>query len=48
MALADTLGTYGTSLNLPAGESTTTIESKSNFFFFTGQTICADGGTVFS
>src|SRR5229473_2868218 len=31
MALADTLGAYATVLNLPAGTSTTTIESKTNF-----------------
>jgi uncharacterized protein (TIGR00369 family) len=32
MALADTVGAYATALNLPAGASTTTIESKTNFF----------------
>ncbi len=32
MAFADTLGAYGTALNLPEGHSTTTIESKTNFF----------------
>lgn len=32
MAFADTLGAYGTVLNLPAGAGTTTIESKTNFF----------------
>lgn len=32
MAFADTLGAYGTVLNLPEGHSTTTIESKTNFF----------------
>ncbi len=32
MALADTLGAYGTFLNLPEGHSTTTVESKTNFF----------------
>ena len=32
MAFADTLGAYGTVLNLPHGASTTTIESKTNFF----------------
>ena len=32
MTLADTLGAYGTFLNLPEGHSTTTIESKTNFF----------------
>lgn len=32
MAFADTLGAYGTSLNLAADAGTTTIESKTNFF----------------
>jgi 1,4-dihydroxy-2-naphthoyl-CoA hydrolase len=32
MALADTLGAYGTVLNLPPGAGTTTVESKTNFF----------------
>ena len=32
MAFADTLGAYGTFINLPEGASTTTIESKTNFF----------------
>ncbi len=32
MAFADTLGGMGTSLNLPKGAGTTTIESKTNFF----------------
>ncbi len=32
MAFADTLGAYGTSLNLPANAGTTTVESKTNFF----------------
>ena len=32
MALADTVGATGTFLNLPAGASTTTLESKTNFF----------------
>jgi 1,4-dihydroxy-2-naphthoyl-CoA hydrolase len=31
MALADTLGAAATVLNLPAGATTTTIESKTNF-----------------
>ena len=31
MAFADTLGAVGTFLNLPAGSSTTTLESKTNF-----------------
>ena len=31
MAFADTLGAVGTVLNLKPGESTTTIESKTNF-----------------
>lgn len=32
MAFADTLGAFATGLNLPGGASTTTIESKTNFF----------------
>ena len=32
MAFADTLGAIGTVANLPDGASTTTIESKTNFF----------------
>ena len=32
MAFADTLGAYATVINLGAGFSTTTIESKTNFF----------------
>ncbi|MCZ2108489.1 MAG: PaaI family thioesterase [Dehalococcoidia bacterium] len=32
MAFADTLGAMGTTLHLPAGAGTTTIESKTNFF----------------
>jgi uncharacterized protein (TIGR00369 family) len=32
MAFADTLGAVGAVLNLPAGASTTTLESKTNFF----------------
>ena len=32
MALADTVGAAATALNLPAGASTTTLESKTNFF----------------
>ncbi|HVL58153.1 MAG TPA: PaaI family thioesterase [Burkholderiaceae bacterium] len=32
MAFADTLGAVATVLNLPEGGSTTTIESKTNFF----------------
>ena len=32
MALADTVGAAATFLNLPAGGSTTTLESKTNFF----------------
>jgi uncharacterized protein (TIGR00369 family) len=31
MALADTVGAAGTFLNLPAGATTTTLESKTNF-----------------
>ncbi|MCC7347002.1 MAG: PaaI family thioesterase [Variibacter sp.] len=32
MAFADTLGAIGTVLNLPPDKTTTTIESKTNFF----------------
>jgi 1,4-dihydroxy-2-naphthoyl-CoA hydrolase len=32
MALADTVGAAATFLNLPPGASTTTLESKTNFF----------------
>jgi 1,4-dihydroxy-2-naphthoyl-CoA hydrolase len=32
MALADSLGAYATMLNLSGGRSTTTLESKTNFF----------------
>ena len=32
MAFADTLGALGTVLNLRDGQSTTTLESKTNFF----------------
>ena len=32
MALADTVGAVATILNLPPGASTTTVESKTNFF----------------
>jgi uncharacterized protein (TIGR00369 family) len=32
MALADSVGAAATMLNLPAGASTTTLESKTNFF----------------
>jgi uncharacterized protein (TIGR00369 family) len=32
MAFADQLGAVGTSLNLPPGAGTTTIESKTNFY----------------
>jgi 1,4-dihydroxy-2-naphthoyl-CoA hydrolase len=32
MALADTVGAFATALNLPPGASTTTLESKTNFF----------------
>jgi 1,4-dihydroxy-2-naphthoyl-CoA hydrolase len=31
MSFADTLGAYATSLNLPEGAGTTTVESKTNF-----------------
>jgi uncharacterized protein (TIGR00369 family) len=44
MALADTLGGVATSLNLPPGAGTTTIESKTNFLAAarTGSTISAE------
>ena len=44
MAFADTLGGSATSLNLPPGAGTTTIESKTNFFApaRTGETIRAE------
>jgi uncharacterized protein (TIGR00369 family) len=32
MAFADTVGATATALNLPAGATTTTLESKTNFF----------------
>jgi uncharacterized protein (TIGR00369 family) len=32
MAFADTVGAAGAVLNLPSGASTTTVESKTNFF----------------
>ena len=32
MALADTTGAFATVLNLPPGATTTTLESKTNFF----------------
>jgi 1,4-dihydroxy-2-naphthoyl-CoA hydrolase len=32
MALADTVGAVGTVINLPPGATTTTLESKTNFF----------------
>jgi uncharacterized protein (TIGR00369 family) len=40
MAFADTVGAAATFLNLPAGASTTTLESKTNFFS------AGRGGTV--
>ena len=40
MALADTIGAAATILNLPAGATTTTLESKTNFF------AAGRGGTV--
>jgi 1,4-dihydroxy-2-naphthoyl-CoA hydrolase len=40
MAFADTVGAAATVLNLPPGASTTTLESKTNFF------AAARGGTV--
>lgn len=36
MAFADTLGALGTSLNLPDGMTTSTLESKTNFLRGTG------------
>ncbi len=41
MAMADTLGAYGTVINLPEGAGTTTLESKTNFFnrATTGETV---------
>ena len=44
MAFADTMGGAATSLNLPPGAGTTTVESKTNFFAAgrTGQTIRAE------
>src|SRR5712692_6605975 len=44
MALADTLGGVATSLNLPPGAGTTTIESKTNFLAAArvGSTITAE------
>jgi uncharacterized protein (TIGR00369 family) len=44
MALADTAGAIGASLNLPAGAGTTTIESKTNFLgsAAVGQVITAE------
>jgi 1,4-dihydroxy-2-naphthoyl-CoA hydrolase len=41
MALADNMGGTATSLNLPEGAATTTIESKTNFF-----AACALGETI--
>jgi 1,4-dihydroxy-2-naphthoyl-CoA hydrolase len=40
MAFADTVGAAATFLNLPAGATTTTLESKTNFF------AAGRGGTV--
>jgi 1,4-dihydroxy-2-naphthoyl-CoA hydrolase len=40
MAFADTVGAAATILNLPAGASTTTLESKTNFF------AAGRGGTI--
>jgi hypothetical protein len=44
MAFADTMGGSATSLNLPPGAGTTTIESKTNFFApgRTGETVRAE------
>lgn len=48
MAFADTLGAVGTSLNLPPGGRTTTLESKTNFFGAArgGTTITAECGPL--
>lgn len=44
MAFADQLGAVGTSMNLPPGAGTTTVESKTNFFrpALAGTTITAE------
>jgi uncharacterized protein (TIGR00369 family) len=44
MAFADQLGAVGTSMNLPPGAGTTTLESKTNFFrpALAGTTITAE------
>jgi uncharacterized protein (TIGR00369 family) len=44
MAFADTLGAFGTAMNLPPGAGTTTIESKTNFLAAAapGQTITGE------
>lgn len=44
MALADTVGAVGTSLNLRPGQGTTTLESKTNFFAAgrEGETVTAE------
>jgi 1,4-dihydroxy-2-naphthoyl-CoA hydrolase len=43
MTFADTVGAAATMLNLPAGASTTTIESKTNFLAgVRSGTICAE------
>jgi uncharacterized protein (TIGR00369 family) len=46
MAFADTLGAYGTVLNLPAGARTTTLESKTNFFAAAAETAKVVGESV--
>ena len=44
MAFADTVGAYGTVLNLADGQGTTTLESKTNFFAAgrEGETVTAE------
>src|SRR5207244_6326306 len=44
MALADTVGAAATILNLPDGASTTTLESKTNFFAENGRASCRERG----
>ena len=44
MALADTVGAYGTAANLTGGKGTTTMESQTNFFAAAreGETVTAE------
>jgi uncharacterized protein (TIGR00369 family) len=48
MALADTAGALGASLNLPEGAQTTTLESKTNFVGFAraGTAVTAEASPV--